>query len=164
MQIILPEPGLFIWTTVIFLIFFLILRRFAWKPIINALHEREYSIEKSLKEAAAARDEMAKLQSENEALLKEARSERDKILRDANDRAEMILMKAKEEEEEVRVKEREKAVQEIEAAKRASIAEIKETAASLAVEVAEKILRKEFSDKSAQENYAKELISDLSTN
>ena len=69
MGIILPEPGLFLWTTIIFLVFFFILRKFAWKPIINALEKREHHIEESLQQAAQARDAMAKLKSDNEALV-----------------------------------------------------------------------------------------------
>ncbi|MEM7654577.1 MAG: F0F1 ATP synthase subunit B [Bacteroidota bacterium] len=163
-SIIAPQFGLFFWTTLIFLTFFFVLRRFAWKPIINALNERESSIENSLQEAAKARDEMAKLQADNEALLKEARAERDAMLRDAATMKEEIIKKAKEEAAEAGAKEREKAKMQIEAEKNSALNEIKQTASVLAVEIAEKLLRKEFQDGKAQEAYAKQLVKDLSDN
>lgn len=160
--IIYPEPGLFIWTTVIFLIFFFLLRAFAWKPIMEMINAREERIENSLKEAEAAREEMAKLKSDNEALMKEARAERDKLLREAGDMREQIIKEARNEAADAAAQERDKAKQQIEAEKAQALNEIKETAAALAIDVAEKILRKQFQDKPTQEAYAKELISDLS--
>lgn len=161
-SIIAPEPGLFIWTTIIFLVFFFLLRSFAWKPIMEMINAREERIENSLKEAEAAREEMAKLKSNNESLMKEARAERDKLLREANNMREQIIKEARNEASEAAAQEREKAKQQIEAEKMQALNEIKETAATLAIDVAEKILRKQFQDKSTQETYAKELISDLS--
>ena len=163
-SIIAPQFGLFFWTTLIFLTFFFVLRRFAWKPIINALHERETSIENSLQQAATAREEMAKLQADNEALLKEARAERDAMLRDASTMKDEIIKKAREEAAEAAAKEREKAKMQIEAEKNSALNEIKQTASVLAIEVAEKLLRREFQDGKAQEAYAKQLVKDLSDN
>ena len=78
-----PDPGLFIWSTIAFLILFFLLSKFAWKPIVKALDERERSIEDALSKAEMAKAEMVKLISENEDLLKEARLERDSILKEA---------------------------------------------------------------------------------
>ncbi len=163
-SIIAPEPGLFIWTTIIFLVFFFLLRAFAWKPILNMIHEREERIEGSLKEAEEAREAMEKLKSDNEALMKEARAERDKLLREANDMRESIIKDARNEAAEAAAQEREKAKQQIEAEKVQALNQIKETAAALAIDVSEKILRKQLQDKGAQESYAKQLIDDLSEN
>ncbi|RMG68404.1 MAG: ATP synthase F0 subunit B [Bacteroidetes bacterium] len=159
-----PELGLFFWTALIFLIFFFLLRRFAWKPILSALNAREASIEASLSEAKAAKEEMAKLKADNEALLKEARVERDKIIQDANAMADRIVKEARDAAAEAGAKERDKAKQQIEAEKLSALAEIKDTAASLAVEVAEKILRAQFEDPKAQEAFARKVIADLNQN
>lgn len=159
-----PEFGLFFWTALIFLVFFFILRRFAWKPILNMLHEREASIEQSLSEAKAAREQMSQLKAENEDLLREARAERDKILKEANQMRDRIVNEARQAAAEATEKEKEKARLQIEGEKQAALAQIRDAAATIAVEVAEKILRKEFQDKRKQEAFAKELISDLTNN
>lgn len=159
-----PELGLFFWTLIIFLIFFFLLRRFAWKPILSALNAREATIEASLSEAKAAKEEMARLKADNEALLKEARIERDKILQDANAMADRIVKEARDAAAEAGAKERDKAKQQIEAEKLSALAEIKDTAAALAVDVAEKILRTQFQDRATQESYAQKVIADLSQN
>lgn len=164
LSIITPEFGLFFWSALIFLIFFFILRRFAWKPIMSALNQREQSIEESLSQAKKAREDMEQLSADNEALLKEARQERDKIIRDANDIKERIIATAKTAAAEAESVEREKTRQMIENEKRAALSEIRDTAATIAVEVAEKILRKEFADKGKQEDFAKTLITELSDN
>ncbi|MEO1807282.1 MAG: F0F1 ATP synthase subunit B [Bacteroidota bacterium] len=164
MQIILPEPGLFLWTTIIFLTFFFILRRFAWKPIINALDKREQDIANALGEAEKARQAIDDLKAQNEDARKKAMEERNEILKTANELADRIKKEAKDAAASEAAQEFDKMKVQIESEKRAAIAEIKNTAASLAVEVAERILRKEFDSKDAQESYAKELITDLSNN
>ena len=163
-MILAPQLGLFFWTTLLFLVFFFMLRRFAWKPILNAIKAREASIEDSLQQAQQARAEMEKLSADNEALLKEARAERDKIIKEANALRDKIVSDAKAAAAEAEAKEREKTRQQIEAEKRAALAEIKDTAAAIAVEVAEKIIRKQFENKASQEDYAKQLIGDLNNN
>ncbi|MCI4670830.1 MAG: F0F1 ATP synthase subunit B [Bacteroidia bacterium] len=162
--LIQPQVGLFFWSAVIFLVFFFILRRFAWKPILNAISAREAQIEESLQKAEQARKEMADLQSSNEALLREARAERDEIIRQANDMKDKIVKDARDEAANAAALERQKAMQQIEAEKRAAIDEIKNTASALAVDVAEKVLRKEFESKSTQEEFAKKVIADLGQN
>ncbi|RMG27862.1 MAG: ATP synthase F0 subunit B [Bacteroidetes bacterium] len=164
MEIILPQLGLFFWTTVLFLIFFVLLRRYAWKPILSALNKREEDIANSLAEAKKARDEMAKLKADNEALLRQAQEERKKILIEAEEMGKQIVSKAKTDAAEAASKEMEKARQQIEAEKRSALAEIKQTAASLAIEVAEKVLRKKLEDKNEQEALAQKLIGELSQN
>jgi F-type H+-transporting ATPase subunit b len=163
-SIIAPAFGLFFWTAVIFLAFFFVLRRFAWNPIINALNEREAGIENSLQEAQRAREEMTNLQATNEALIKEARIERDNMLREAGTMKEEIIKQAREAAIAAGTKEQEKIRLQIEAEKLTALNEIKETASVLAVEIAEKLLRREFQDGKAQQAYAKQLIKDLSDN
>lgn len=164
LSIITPEFGLFFWTAVIFLLFFFLLRRFAWTPIINALHARENSIEEALSQAQKAREDMAQLSADNEVLLKEARIERDKILREANELKDRIISDAKKAAAEEATKATEKAMQQLQAEKRAAMEEVRTTAATIAVEVAEKILRKEFENKGLQESFANTLIGEMNQN
>jgi F-type H+-transporting ATPase subunit b len=164
MDLLIPQLGLFFWTLLIFLAVFFVLRRFAWKPILQAIHEREHKIESSLQEAALAREEMSRLKSDNEALIREARAEREQILKEAQNAREEIIRLARSEAAEAGAKEREKASQLIEAEKSAALAHIREVAAALAVEVAERILRKNLDNKAEQEAYARQLISDLQQN
>ena len=164
MQFILPNLGLFFWTSILFLVFFFILRRFAWGPILSALKEREESIENSLQQAQKAREDMQKLTADNELLLKEARGERDKIIREANVLRDDIIRQAKEAAAKAANAEMEKAKQQIDAEKNIALAEIKSTSATLAVEVAEKILRHKMQDRAEQEKYAEALIAELSNN
>ena len=161
LSLITPDPGLFLWSLILFLAFFFILRKFAWGPILNALKEREEGIEKSLQEAESARNEMATLKAENENLLKEARQEREKIIKEANQLKEQIVSEAKKSAQDAAAIERDKAKAQIDSMKASALAEIKGTAATIAVEVAEKILRKEFENKPQQEDFAKQLIKEL---
>ncbi len=164
MEIITPQLGLFLWTLIIFLAFFLILRRFAWKPIIGAIKSREESIENSLSEAKRAREEMEQLTTQNENLLKEARAERDKIIREANDMRDKLIEKAKSEASAAAQAEMDKVKQQIDAEKSAALNEIRSTSGAMAIEIAEKILRKQFEDKKAQQAFAEKLISESSQN
>ena len=164
MDLLLPKFGLFFWTLVIFVVFFLILRKMAWKPIIDGLKQREEGIASSLAEAQKAREEMSRLTSENQSLLAEARAEREKILRDANEAREKIVSEAKKTAQEAQSKEIEKARQQIETEKNQALQEIKATSASIALEVAEKILRQQLDDKKSQESLAKKLVDEIGQN
>jgi F-type H+-transporting ATPase subunit b len=164
MELLLPTLGLFFWTTVIFLGFFFALRKFAWKPILEMLRQRETDIANSLEQAKAAREEMSKLKSDNEALLREARAERERIVKEALAVKEQIIAEAKQTAQAEAGKEREKALQQISSEKRAALAEIKNVAAALSVDLAEKILRKEFENRAAQEAFATTLVNDLNKN
>src|SRR3978361_166005 len=95
MDLVKPEIGLVFWTTVSFLILLFILRRFAWKPILGAVTEREDAIHKALSQAEAAKEEMERLTNENESLLKQARIERDAILAEAKKIKDQIINDAK---------------------------------------------------------------------
>jgi len=152
-----PDPGLFIWAVVSFGILFILLRAFAWKPILAALSEREQSIEDALSRAEAAKDEMARLNSENEELVKQTRAERDLILREAKHLKDQIIGEAKEAAQKEGARMIEKARQEIENQTLIAMAGVKEQVATLSIEIAEKILRKQFEDQHKQE----ELVADL---
>ena len=155
--LVTPDPGLFIWSTVAFLILLVLLRKFAWKPITEALNERERSIEDALAKAEMAKEEMAKLTSENEQLLREARIERDQILKEAKELKDQIVNDAKTSAQAEGAKMIEKAQNEINNQKIAALAEVKGQVATLSLEIAEKVLRNRFEDQNKQH----ELVSDL---
>lgn len=156
--------GLFFWQVILFLLFLFLLRKFAWKPILGAVNEREKSIETALNEAKKAREEMAFLKSENDKILKEAKIERDAILKEAREMRDGIVAKAKEtaQLEADRLVENAKAA--IQNEKAAAVTDLKNQIAQLSIEVAEKVLKKELSDKSSQEALAKEMINEAKFN
>ena len=161
MELVTPEIGLVFWTTISFLIFLFILGKFAWKPILAAINEREISIENALMKAEAAKEEMARLTSENESLLREARAERDIILQEARKLKDKIVGDAKEAAQEEGAKMIEKARLEINMQKALAIADVKNQVASLSLEIAEKVLRKQFEDASKQDELVTELLKEV---
>ena len=156
--------GLFFWQSLVFLLLIFLLRKYAWKPILNAVNEREQSIEDALKEAEKARLEMQSLQQSNEAILKEAREERERILKEARDMKNKMITEAKE----AAATEADKAIVSakaaIEAEKTAAIAELKNQAASLSIDVAEKILGQELSAENKQTAMIGKIIEDVKFN
>ena len=159
-----PDPGLFIWSTVAFLILFFLLSKFAWKPIVKALDERERSIEDALSKAEMAKAEMAKLISENEDLLKEARLERDNILKEAKEIKDQIINDAKDQAKTEGTILIEKAKDEITNQKLAAMAEIKNQVSSLSLAIAEKVLRKQLEDQDKQQALVNDLLKEVKLN
>ena len=163
-SVIRPEPGLLFWTTVIFLIFWFLMSRFAFKPIAESLKKRESDIQDALDEAKKAREEMANLQAENEKLLAQAREERANILKEAKEAKDEILAEAKERANTEYKRKVESALQDIENQKMAALVELKNNAGLLALEIAEKVLTKELGNKAEQEAYAKSLVDSIKMN
>jgi F-type H+-transporting ATPase subunit b len=163
-SVIKPDFGLLFWTTITFLILWGLLGKLAWKPIQSALKERESSIDDALKQAEKAREEMAALNAQNEALLASAREERSRILQEAKVMSDNIIRdakdKAKVEADKIVVNAR----QEIDNQKKAALIEVKNTAGRLALEVAEKVIRQQLVGDSAQEAFAAKLISEIELN
>lgn len=164
MELVTPGFGLLFWQTVTFLIVLFLLGKFAWKPIMNALNEREASIENALSAAEKAKLEMQALKADNEKLLAEARMERDKILKEATEAANSIVENSKQRANEEGARMIADAREAIENEKRAAITEVKNMAATLSLEIAEQILRKELSDKSAQQTLAQDYIREVTLN
>lgn len=156
--------GFVVWATVAFLLLLVILKKVAWKPILTALHERERSIETALESAQNAKAEMARLTSQNEALLKEARAERDLILKEAKELKDQIVAEAKTQAQEEGAKMIEKAKNEIETSKVAALAEVKNQVSDLSIQIAEKILRRQFESKSSQEALVNDLLKEVKLN
>ena len=142
--LVTPEIGLVFWTTVSFLVLFFLLAKFAWKPIMGAIDDRERFIEDSLSKAEAANEEMARLINENESLLKQARAERDIILQEAKKVKDQIIGEAKEAAHKEGARQIELARVEINNQKAIAMADVKNQVASLSLEIAEKVLRKQF--------------------
>jgi F-type H+-transporting ATPase subunit b len=164
MSLINPGFGLIIWMTLAFLVVLFVLKKYAWKPIMNALKEREDSIEESLRAADRAKEEMKELKLDNEKLLREAKDERDAILREARKIKEKIIEEAKGQAGEEAAHIVENAKERIENEKKAALVEIKNTIATYSIEIAEKILREELKDKKKQEDYIKNLLKETSLN
>jgi F-type H+-transporting ATPase subunit b len=156
--------GLFFWQSVVFILLILLLRRYAWKPILNAVNEREQSIEGALTAAEKAREEMKALQADNEAILKEAREERERILKEARDMKNKIVAEAKEAATVEADKTVAAAKATIEAEKSAAVAELKKQAATLSIEVAEKVLGQELSSENKQAEMIGKIIDDVKFN
>jgi F-type H+-transporting ATPase subunit b len=161
MELVTPEIGLVFWTTLSFLILLFLLGKFAWKPILGAINEREINIENALMRGEAAKEEMARLTSENESLLRDARAERDIILQEARKLKDKIVGEAKEAAQEEGAKMIEKARIEINMQKALAIADVKNQVASLSLEIAEKVLRKQFEDASKQDALVTELLKEV---
>ncbi len=164
MELVTPGLGLIFWQLLIFLLVLFLLSKFAWKPIMGALREREVGIEQALREADRARLEMQQLQGQNEALLIEARAERDRVLREAQLAGNQLIETAKNRATEEGARQLAAARQDIETQRRAAIADIKNTAATLSVEIAEKLLRRELQDSSAQQALVSEYLKDVKLN
>ncbi|MFT4969942.1 MAG: F-type H+-transporting ATPase subunit b [Chitinophagales bacterium] len=164
MELLTPDIGLLAWSTVAFLFLMFILKKFAWKPIISSLDERNSSITDALAQAENARKEIAALTSRNEEILKEAKEERNNILREANKVKEEIIAEAKTKAQEDAAKIMVTAKEDIEVQKLAVMADMKNAAAVLSVEIAEKVLTRELAAKGEQEKFISELASKANLN
>ena len=164
MDLLTPDLGLITWNFIVFLILMFILRKFAWKPILNSLKLREENIAGSLATAEKVKAEMAQLKSENEALLAKAREERAQMLKEARDTKEKIINEAREQAK----TEANKIITEAQAAiqqqKMAALTDVKNQVGNLVIEVAEKVLRRELADKNQQERFIKELAEEVKLN
>jgi F-type H+-transporting ATPase subunit b len=156
--------GLFIWQTIIFVGLILLLKKFAWKPILDAVNEREEGIKNALLSADNARKEMQNLQADNQRILQEARMERDSLLKDAREIKEKMVADAKNEAQAQGLKMIEQAKAAIESEKNAAMAELKLQVSTLSLEIAEKLLKDELSNKEAQVKLVEKMLGDAKLN
>ncbi|MCS6819047.1 MAG: F0F1 ATP synthase subunit B [Chitinophagales bacterium] len=163
-SLITPDPGLAIWSVIIFVLLWIILGKFAFKPIVKALKEREQNIEQALRSAELAKAEMSKLVSQNEALLIEAKEERNRIIAEAKAAAEKvkneIIAKAQAEADQ----KLQMALREIDNQKRAALAELKNQVGEAAMQIAEKVIRKELRNNPEQQKFVEEQINQIHFN
>ena len=150
MGIIEPGIGLLFWMTLTFVILLFLLAKFAWKPIVNAINDRETSIVDALNQATLARKEMETLKEDNERIIREAKIERDAILKEAREIKDRIVGEAKDVAKAEGDKMIEAAKQTINAEKNAAMADIKTQIGTLSVNIAESILKQKLDSSEAQ--------------
>ena len=158
------DPGLIIWTTIIFTLLLMVLKKFAWMPILNAVDERNKSIEEALKSADKAKEEMALLNADNEKILNEARLQRDALLKEAREIKEGIIKDAKEKANKEADKILTSANEQIANEKMKAITELKNSVAVLSIDIAEKVLKRELKEKTNQEEFVAESLKNSELN
>lgn len=158
------SPGLFAVVTILLFALIALMVKFAWKPILNSLEERESGIENALAAAENARKEMQNLQADNEKLIKEARAERDAMMKEAREIRDKMIADAKEDAKEVTASLIEKAQASIEHEKQSALAEIKKNVAELSIGIAESVIKKELSSKKDQLELVEGLLKDVTLN
>ena len=150
--------GLFFWQSLIFICLIFLLKKYAWKPILNAVDERDNSIKKAISSAENARKEMEALKEDNSRILKEARIEREKLLKEGKKTKEEMIDSAKEEAKSEAQKIISQANLTIENEKRLAIKELKNQVSLISMEIAEKVIKKELQDKNKQQDFLNKLI------
>lgn len=162
--LVLPDIGLVFWNTIAFLVLLIVLGKFAWKPMLKAISDREQGIEDALSRADKMKADIAAMQNENEALLVKAREERAILIKEAKEASEKMVADAKDKAK----AEYERIVADAQAAinqqKNAALTEVKNQVGALVVEVAEKVLRRELSNKAEQESYIKQVAEGVKLN
>ena len=162
--LVLPDIGLVFWNTIAFLVLLIVLGKFAWKPMLKAINERESGIEEALLKADKMKAEITAMQSENEALLAKAREERATIIKEAKEASEKMVNEAKDKAK----SEYERIISDAQAAiaqqKNAAMVDVKNQVGALVINVAEKVLRKELSNKADQESYIKQIAEEVKLN
>lgn len=164
MELINPDLGTIFWSTIAFLIILLILKRFAWRPILNYLKEREHSIETAMQSAEQARKEMTRLQVNNEKIIAEAKAEHDKILKEARELKESILEEAKEQAVNESNKLIDQARVTIQNEKINAMKEISNQVTLLSIEIAGRILHKRLSADKEQLEYIEKSLRSIKLN
>ena len=153
--------GLFFWQTLLFVGLLLLLAKYAWKPILSAVEERENTIKDSLEAAEKAKADMEAVQADNKRILKEARAERDALLAEAKKTSTQIVNDAKEAAQAEADKIAAAAQETIQQEKNAAINDIKAQVAELSVDIAQKVLQGELSDQKKQEQLVEKLVNDI---
>jgi F-type H+-transporting ATPase subunit b len=164
MELLSPHFGLLIWTLIAFILVLIILRKYAWNPILKGLHERETNIAEAIATAEKVKAEMAQLKSEHETLLIKAREERASIIKEAKESSDKMLAEAKEKAKKEYDRILAEAQDAIEQQKNAAIIDVKNKIGSLVIEVSEKVLRKELSNVKEQEQYIHQLATEIQLN
>jgi F-type H+-transporting ATPase subunit b len=164
MQLVTPGIGLIFWMLVSFSLVLFVLGKYAWKPIMKGIHQREDTIEKALEAANEAKKEMLKLKAGNEQLLRDAKDERDALMRDARKVKEAILDEARVKANEESARILENARENIQFEKMAAINELKNQIATISIEIAEKLIAKELENKEQQQRLTEKLLKDVKIN
>ena len=164
MKLVSPEIGLIFWMSLCFILLILILKKYAWKPILKALDEREKSIENALSKAEEARSKIEELQNDQDQIIKEAKKERELILNEAKKLAEEYRTQQQKIVNEEMAQKMARVKESIEMEKRAAINDLKQSVASLSVEIAEGILEKKLDKESENDEFIKRNLEKLEIN
>ena len=164
MELVIPSIGLIFWTSLVFIILLFLLGKFAWKPILKSVKERETKIETALEASEKAREEMAALKSLNEDLRKEALLERDTLLKEEREIKDKIVAEAKSTANEEGERIIEAAREVIKNEKMAAVTELKNQVATLSIEIAEKIVREKLSTDEKQKALVDGLVEEINLN
>ncbi len=164
MQLITPDFGLLFWMLVSFIIFVIILKKYAWKPILKSIKERDESIEHALKSAEEARTEIKEIKKESERIRQDVLIEREKIIDKAVHEKDKIVEAAKHQAKAEADKIFQETKQDIEHEKKQAIIELKNQVATVSIQIAEKVLRKEMANKKDQEQYINDLLKETNLN
>jgi F-type H+-transporting ATPase subunit b len=164
MELVTPAIGLIFWMVISFGIVFLLLKKYAWKPILNMLKERETSIQDALDAAQYAKQEMANLKSDNERILAEARNERDNLLKEAREVKDAIINEAKQKASAEAERLLKISRENIQNEKQAAIKDLRNQVAVLSVEIAEKVIRQQLSSDEKQKALVADLLKDVKLN
>ncbi|MFW6018984.1 MAG: F0F1 ATP synthase subunit B [Bacteroidales bacterium] len=164
MGLVMPEIGLIVWMTIAFLIVFFILAKYAWKPIMNALKQREQSIDEALHEAEKAREEMKTLKAENEKIIDQAKEQREEILKESRQIGDKIVDDARKDAKVQADQIIEDAKERIHYERMAVITELKNEVANLSIEIAEKVLKQELSDHDKHQQLVKKQLEKVKFN
>ena len=163
-NVIKPDFGLLFWTSIFFVLFWVLIGKFAFKPIVESLKKRTSDIQDALDEAKKAKEEMQALNSKNEDLIKEAQEQRALIMKEAKAAKDSMIneAKVKAKEEANRIVSSAKA--EIEAQKKAALLEVKNEVGQMALGIAEKVIRKELQGNADQESFVNKLVGEIKLN
>jgi F-type H+-transporting ATPase subunit b len=156
-----PGIGLLFWTFIIFMLFWILVGKFGFRPIKDALKKRENDIQAALDEAKNARDEMAKLNNDNQRLLNEAREERSKMLREAKETGDKLISEARNKAKEEAQKIVAEARTEIENQKNKALVEVKNQVGQMSIDIAEKILKHQIAQSQEQNMLVDKLVSEI---
>ncbi len=164
METLQPGFGTIIWTTIAFGLVFFILAKYAWRPILSYLKQRENSIEEALQAARNAKEEMSRLQADNEKIIAEGKLERDKIIKEARDMKESIITEAKNQATKEAKKLIELAKQTIRGEKETAINEMKEQIVTLSIDIAGKVLHQRLTENAEQRELIEKSLRDVKLN
>jgi F-type H+-transporting ATPase subunit b len=164
MELVTPGLGLVFWMTIAFGIVLWVLAKFAWKPIMTSIHEREKSIDEALNQAKLAKEEMEKLKVNKEALLNEAKLERDQLLKETLRMQEKLMQEAKEKAAIESERTIEKTKKQLELERMAAMSDLKKQIGQLSLDIAEKLLSRELRDKEDQQQFLQKLVKEIKLN
>jgi len=164
MELVTPGLGLVFWMTIAFGVVLWVLAKFAWKPIMTSIHEREKSIDEALNQAKLAKEEMEKLKVNKEALLNEAKLERDQLLKETLRMQEKLMQEAKEKAAIESERTIEKTKKQLELERMAAMSDLKKQIGQLSLDIAEKLLSRELRDKEDQQQFLQKLVNEIKLN